>query len=33
MQNGGTALSMINEDDETLSLGITPASVKAEITV
>lgn len=30
-QNGTTATTIINEDDETLSLGITPASIKAEI--
>jgi len=31
-QNGTTASSIVNDDDETLSLGWTPASLKAEIT-
>jgi len=31
-QNGTTTTSIINDDDETLSLGITPADLKAEIT-
>ena len=31
-QNGTTTTSIINDDDETLSLGITPATLKAEIT-
>ena len=31
-QNGTTTTSIVNDDDETLSLGITPATLKAEIT-
>lgn len=31
-QNGTTTTSIVNDDDETLSLGWTPASLKAEIT-
>ena len=31
-QNGTITTSIINDDDETLSLGITPATLKAEIT-
>ncbi len=31
-QNGTTSTSIVEEDDETLSLGWTPASIKAEIT-
>ena len=31
-QNGGTTTSLISNDDETLTLGFTPASLKAEIT-
>lgn len=31
-QNGTTTASIVNDDDETLSLGITPATLKAEIT-
>lgn len=31
-QNGLTATTIINEDDETLMLGVTPSSLKAEIT-
>ena len=31
-QNGTTTTSIINDDDETLSLGITPPTLKAEIT-
>lgn len=31
-QNGGTTTSIVSDDDETLSLGWTPDSIKAEIT-
>lgn len=31
-QNGGTTTSLVSDDDETLTLGFTPASLKAEIT-
>jgi hypothetical protein len=31
-QNGTTTTSIINDDDETLSLGVTPSDLKAEIT-
>lgn len=31
-QNGTTTTSIVNDDDETLSLGITPDTLKAEIT-
>jgi len=31
-QNGTTTTGIVNDDDETLSLGITPALIKAEIT-
>ena len=30
-QNGTTTTSIVNDDDETLSLGITPALIAAEI--
>lgn len=31
-QNGSTTTGIVNDDDETLTLGITPATLKAEIT-
>lgn len=31
-QGGATTTSIVNDDDETLSLGVTPATLKAEIT-
>ena len=31
-QNGTTTTSIISQDDETLTLGVTPATIKAEIT-